>query len=235
MTEIRGVTLDLDDTLVPQDQWLAGAWERVACRATALGLDGALLHGALRRVAAEGSDRGGIIDRALIAIGVCPQPHLSSLVSAFCSYASPLLTPYPGALDALARLRAAVPVVLLTDGNPDIQRGKITALGLDALVDGVIVSDELGGRQWRKPHAAPFRRAMELLDLSATHVVHVGDRPGKDVAGALGVGMRCVRVRSGEYAGLPDPDGLAPWRSSSTFVEAVDLLLREQTGDSARL
>jgi putative hydrolase of the HAD superfamily len=32
----------------------------------------------------------------------------------------------------------------------------------------------------------------------------VGDRPDKDVAGAAAAGMACIRVLTGEYAGLPD-------------------------------
>jgi HAD superfamily hydrolase (TIGR01509 family) len=246
---VRAVCVDLDDTLFPQAEWLAGAWRAVADRATVLGLDGAALHDVLVRVAAEGSDRGGIIDRALAALGVRPEPYLGSLVSAFSSHAPRLLTPYPAALAALARLHVAVPVVLITDGNPRIQHAKVTALGLDALVDHVVVSDDLGGRGLRKPHPAAFLRALALLDLPASEVVHVGDRPAKDVAGARGVGMRALRVRTGEYAALPDPADLVPWKWAGTFPAAVELLLpllvpsragrspaaREQVTPSARL
>ena len=56
-------------------------------------------------------------------------------------------------------------------------------------------------------------------------VVHVGDRPAKDVAGATAVGMRCLRVRTGEYADTPDPAGLVPWKSAGSFLAAVELLL----------
>ena len=41
---VRGVCVDLDDTLFPQQEWLAGAWAAVADRAATLGLDGAALH-----------------------------------------------------------------------------------------------------------------------------------------------------------------------------------------------
>ena len=76
-------------------------------------------------------------------------------------------------------------------------------------------------------------------------VVHVGDRPAKDVAGAHAVGMRCLRVRTGEYADSPDPAGLVPWKSAGSFLEAVELLLplletpgpvrREHPGVTSRL
>jgi FMN phosphatase YigB (HAD superfamily) len=88
----------------------------------------------------------------------------------------------------------------------------------------VVVSDELGGRHLRKPDPAPFLRALELLGQPATGVVHVGDRPAKDVRGAAAVGMRCVRVTTGEYAHLPDgPD--RPWAAVATFPAAARLCL----------
>ena len=236
---VAAVTLDLDDTVFPQDQWLAGAWAAVADRGADLGLDREPLFRALVRTAAQGSDRGGIIDRALAAAGWRPEAYVGELVAAFTGHAPVSLTPYPGALEALGLLSSVVPVVLITDGNPRIQHGKVAALGLDRLVAHVVVSDELGGRDLRKPHPAPFRRALSLLELPADLVVHVGDRPGKDVAGAQAVGIRAVRVRTGEYAGQPDPAGLRPWRSTGDLTEAVALLMpllvREQEGAPARL
>ena len=227
---VRAVCVDLDDTLFAQAEWLAGAWTAVSARADTLGIDGTKLHGLLTRVAAEGSDRGGIIDRALVALGVQPAPYVAALVGAFGAHAPPRLTPYPGVRAALERLHAVVPVVLITDGNPRIQQAKIAALGLGGLVDHVVISDDLGGRAVRKPHPASFQRALSLLDMSlpgvsASDVVHIGDRPAKDVAGAHGVDMRSLRVRTGEYAALPDPAGLAPWMSANSFQEAVELLI----------
>jgi HAD superfamily hydrolase (TIGR01509 family) len=242
---VRAVCVDLDDTLFPQDEWLAGAWAAVADRASALGLDGVALGRVLTRVAAEGSDRGGIIDRALVATGVRSEPYVAALVSAFTAHAPQRLTPYPGALTALDHLQAVVPVVLITDGNPRIQRAKIAALGLDSRLDHVVISDEIGGRAVRKPHPAPFLRALALLREPPAHVVHVGDRPAKDVAGARAVGMRSLRVRTGEYANAPDPAGLVPWQVADSFLAAVELLLplletpgpvpREQPGLVVRL
>lgn len=236
VSPVLGVTVDLDDTLFPQQEWLAGAWSAVADRAAGLGLDGSVVLDRLLAVAAEGSDRGGIVDRALAAAGVPPEPYVAELVAAFTAHAPEALPMYPGAGSALNRLRAAaVPVVLVTDGNPRIQRAKIAALGLGGMLDGVVVSDEIGGRAVRKPSPVPFRRALALLGLAPGTVVHVGDRPHKDVAGAGAVGMRCVRVRTGEYAALPDPADLPPWRSVASFADAVDLLLGEQPGRRPRL
>ena len=74
---VAGVTLDLDDTVFPQEEWLAGAWVAVADRGADLGLDRAAL---LRRWpgAPQGRTRGGIIDRALAASGVPPEAEAES-------------------------------------------------------------------------------------------------------------------------------------------------------------
>ena len=224
---VRAVTVDLDDTLYPQEVWLAGAWAAVAAEGGRQGLPAEPLRRALVEACAPGSDRGGIVDRALAAVGV-PEDAVADLVPGlvrtFAGHRPERLTPYDGVLEALTRLSAAVPVVVVTDGIPAVQHAKVRALGLDDLVTAVVVSDELGGRHLRKPDPAPFRRALELLGQPAGSVVHVGDRPEKDVRGATAIGMRSIRVTTGEYAALPDgPD--RPWRTVPTFAEAADLCL----------
>jgi putative hydrolase of the HAD superfamily len=221
------VTVDLDDTLFPQHQWLDGAWAAVATRGAELGLPGHDLLAALRDVAADGSDRGGIVDRALERLDL-PLGHVPELVAAFAGHAPDRLDPYPGAAAALRSLAATLPVVCVTDGNPRIQHAKIAALGIGDAFRAVVVSDalEMGGergRALRKPHPAPFRHALDVLGLPAVDVVHIGDRPAKDVAGAAAVGRRCVRVTTGEYAHLPDLPGT--WRTAGGFAEAAGLLL----------
>lgn len=229
MADLRAVTVDLDDTLFPQSSWLSGAWTCVAVIGEAFGLNRATFESSLRTFAAEGSDKGGIIDRALAVAGVDdPAPLLPALVTAFSSWKPSVLAFYPGASDALVRLRSAgLRIAIITDGNPQIQRSKLAALGVDTLVDHVVIADELGGRASRKPSPVPFLQALELCGTAATETVHIGDRPAKDIAGAAAAGLRAIRVRTGEYADSPDDlQAAAPWATAGTFAEAVDLLLR---------
>ncbi|WP_214404317.1 HAD family hydrolase [Pseudonocardia lacus] len=218
---VRGVLLDLDDTLYPRAEFLDAAWRAVARHGAGRGLNPDALLGALREETAAGSARGGIIDRALARAGAAAS-HVEPLLAAFRAVEPPPLTPFPGVLRALATLRRRVPVGLVTDGEVTAQRRKLAALGLTDAFDVVVLSD-LAGRAHRKPHPAPFREALARLDLPPEEVVMIGDRPDEDAVGALAAGLRAVRVRTGEHAACPDHPGT--WLSTSCLAMAVHLLL----------
>ena len=243
---IGAVTVDLDDTLYSQAGFLAAAWKRLGAVAAEHGLPPTEVEAALAEVAAAGSDRGTIIDRAMLLVGVAPERLrlvVPPLVEAFTTFRPNHLHLYPGVLPALVRLRSRAPLACITDGTPAVQRAKLTALGLTDAFDVVVISDALGGRHLRKPHPAPFRAAMARLGCGAEGTVHVGDRPSKDVDGTRRVGMRCVRVLTGEYAGEPHgpTSGTEPWLTVADFaaaVAAIEPLLparrREDVGQTER-
>ena len=192
--------------------WLDGAWTAVGERSGQLGLDGAALTTLLRSVAAEGSDRGGIIDRALVALGVHPAPYVGRAGRG-------LPRARPGAAPALSRrARGAGPRCGATvPGRGDHRRRPADPARQDRragrgpagrLRGGLRRAGRAGScaSRTRRPSGGPW----SCWASPPEHVVHVGDRPAKDVAGAASVGMRSVRVRTGEYAGLADPGGLRP-------------------------
>lgn len=63
------------------------------------------------------------------------------------------------------------------------------ALGLGGTFDAVVFTSSVG---LRKPHPAPFLAALDQLDVVPSRVVHVGDDPSTDVAGAEAIGARAV-------------------------------------------
>ncbi len=227
--ELDAVLFDLDDTLFPQSVWLDGAWADVARRGGELGAPPVSFHEALRTIAADGTDRGRIIDRALACIG-CADLPVAPLVAAFRHHTPARLPLYPGAMRALEELRARIPIGLVTDGDPAIQRSKLVGLGLDAAFDVIVFSDELG-RDHRKPDPAPVLLALARLGVTPDRALLVGDRPAKDVAAARASGMRSIRVRTGEYAHLPDDP--APWRSVADVVAACRIV--DEIVDGARI
>jgi HAD superfamily hydrolase (TIGR01549 family) len=214
------VTIDLDDTLYAQSGYLDGAWRAVSAAAGRHGLAAGPLLAALTAVAAQGSDTGRVIDRALERCGVAVTADvMADLVAAFRGYRPDRLSPYRGARAALRRVRDELPVACITDGDPAIQRAKLAALALDQAFDAIVISDEIG-RAFRKPHPAPFLAALDALGVPPADAIHIGDRPEKDIAGPHGIGMRAIRVRTGEYAAAPDPSPPADF----SFATAADAL-----------
>ena len=221
-----GVVVDLDDTLYPQAGYLAGAALAVGRAASALGLVGDDVATALGSRLAAGSDTGGTIDGALLAVGV-PEGDLPGLVpplvAAFTGYAPERLALYPGVEDALRSLLGTAPLGCLTDGNPAIQAAKLAATGLGGLLPTVLVTDALGGRGMRKPHPAGLTALAGRMGVPAARLLVIGDRPGKDVAVAAAVGARAIRIRQGEYADAPDVP--PPWAAVDSFPAAAALAL----------
>lgn len=228
---IEAVLFDLDDTLYLQESWLAGAWRAVADAGERRGLDGPVLLRSLTRAASLGSDRGGIIDTALAEIDG-PPSAVVPLVDAFRSYRVQSLTPIRGVVDALTRLRIRARIGVVTDGAVELQESKLAALGFGDAFDVVVLSDALG-REFRKPCPLPFRLALERLGVDSALAVFVGDRPDKDVAGAMSVGMRAVRVYTGEYRSQPDLPGT--WATASDAVAAIELIGRHLHGPNLEL
>jgi putative hydrolase of the HAD superfamily len=227
---IEAVLFDLDDTLYPQANWLDGAWCAVALAAPAT-VDRVALHHALVALASEGSDKGHIIDRALVATGAAhidPAP----LVVAFRAHAPARLDAYPHAEEAISAVRAHVPVALVSDGEVQGQEAKLRALGLEGAFDAIVWSDALG-REFRKPHPAPFRAAIDRLGARAEACIMIGDRPDKDTRGARAAGLLgSIRVRTGEYAFQPDEQGcLATVEDLREATSHVCALLDGQPGE----
>lgn len=221
---VSTVLFDLDDTLFPQADWLDGAWAAVAAAAEAMGCGPAAceLRRELAREAALGTDRGGLIDRALGALGAGRVP-VAPLVEIFRAHEPETLAPYPGVQEGLAALRErGARLGLVTDGHPVSQRAKLRALGLAETFDVVVISDELG-REHRKPDPAPFRAALDQLRDCPAGAVFVGDRPDKDVEGARRAGIRALRVCTGEYRLMPCEE--APWGEAPDVSAAIAALL----------
>jgi putative hydrolase of the HAD superfamily len=93
------------------------------------------------------------------------------------------------ALDAVvARYR----LVLVTNGLGELQREKVTAVGLERWFPHVVVSGEV--RSW-KPHAGIFQHALKLAEVEPSEALMIGDNLHRDVAGASALGIRTAWIR----------------------------------------
>ena len=108
---------------------------------------------------------------------------------------------YPDALEALDRLATRWPIVAITNGNADL-----ASIGIADRFSMSITAREAGHA---KPDAPIFHAACAQLGVHPGDVLHVGDDPWLDVAGAAGVGMRTCWINRRDEAWpaeLPPPD-----------------------------
>jgi len=105
----------------------------------------------------------------------------------------------PEALATLTSLRAhgfATAIVSNTPwGSPAPSwRAELARHDLLSAVDATVFCGDVG---YRKPHRAPFVRALDLLGVQAADAVFVGDDPRWDVLGAKDAGIRPMLLAPG--------------------------------------
>lgn len=103
-----------------------------------------------------------------------------------------------GLLDALKRENKKLGII--TDGRVGGQKNKIAALGLEKAVDDIIITDELGGVQFRKPNDTAFRIMQSRWKLPFEQMIYIGDNISKDFIAPEKLGMKYIYFRN--------PDGL---------------------------
>ena len=105
---------------------------------------------------------------------------------------------YYGVPELIKRIQKEKRVGIITDGRPEGQYAKIRALGLN--VDELIITDELGGIEFRKPNEMAFRLMKMKMDVPYEKMVYIGDNIKKDFIAPKKLGMRSIWFKN--------PDGL---------------------------
>ena len=106
----------------------------------------------------------------------------------------PILHLYPGVREMLARIKKIKRLGIITDGRVDGQKAKIEALGL--CDEYYIITDELGGTQFRKPNIRAFEIAKEHFGVSYSKMVYVGDNINKDGIAPCILGMEFIYFKN---------------------------------------
>lgn len=101
--------------------------------------------------------------------------------------------PMPGAVDLIARARAAGWAVAVVTNAPRLNAdASLAAIGLDQAFDIVIVGEECTKG---KPDPAPYLTALETLNVSAGHAIAFEDSPS-GIASARAAKLYTVGIRS---------------------------------------
>ena len=182
---IRAVIFDLDDTLYGEKEYVRSGFDAVAAKHPEIDKLGEKLWNAFENgkpAFDEVLGNNESLKKECLAIYRNHAPNIHF---------------YNGAEPLIKRLRENnVKIGVITDGRPEGQRAKIEALGLENLVDEIIITDELGGLQFRKPCDIAFRIMQKKLDVPFEQMIYVGDNPKKDFVAPRALGMKSIWFRN---------------------------------------
>jgi FMN phosphatase YigB (HAD superfamily) len=203
---VRAVVFDLDDTLYDCLGQCVGAAHREAARAMVDAGAQATVEQVLETRLALAALHPHDLDDAVAAAFRSAHPVRVAEAGrrAFHERDPGPLAPFPFAADVVRHVRERCAAVLLTSGHPPTQRRKIEALGLAQAFDEVILDPSLG----RPSKEEGLRRWLQASGVPAAAVLVVGDRVDAEIAAAVRLGMRALRVRGGEFAARPTPSGV---------------------------
>jgi putative hydrolase of the HAD superfamily len=192
---LRGAAFDLDDTLFLERMYVLSGFAAVANQiANEYGIEPDDTLKELLAVEASGT-QGRVFNAWLQGRDqLANRVAVHLLVDIYRSH-RPNISLLPGVLHMLESLRnASYRLAIVSDGPLQSQRAKVEALGLERLVDRIVLTDEWGSDFW-KPH----HRAFELLESDwssgPSELVYVGDNPRKDFAGPKARGWLTIRLR----------------------------------------
>jgi putative hydrolase of the HAD superfamily len=192
----RAVFFDLDDTLIDR----AGAFERyiedlISRYPAAFPLerrdeDLATLHAL---------DRRGYTDRAIFCRQVIMAfPGLGVpaevLWEDFATRLPCFILPQPEVRELVKWVKTRWKVAVVSNGSSRVQRAKLARAGLADVLPDVFLSGEVGA--W-KPDPRIFAAALVHVGCEPAEVLHVGDDPMRDIAGAARVGMASCWISGG--------------------------------------
>lgn len=184
LDEIEAVIFDLDDTLYSEKEYVRSGFNAIAKSFPEIKNMGEKLWAAF-----ENGERP--IDTVLQKEDCYSQENLEKALYIY-RFHKPNIRLYPGVRQMLERLRKSRKLGIITDGRLEGQKAKLEALGLDSLVDKVVITDELGGVEFRKPCDMAFIIMQKQLAVPFGQMIYVGDNLKKDFIAPQRLGMRAV-------------------------------------------
>ena len=188
LKSVQGVIFDLDDTLYNEKQYVRSGFKAIAEY-----LNDNKAEQYLWSIFEKGLpvidvylNEKGLADKKLEVLKVYRKHY-------------PTISLNDGVIETIEALKEkGIKVGIITDGRSIGQRKKISALGLDELFDEIIITDELGGVQFRKPNDIAFRIMQCRWGIPFERIVYVGDNAEKDAFAPLQLGMKYIWFQNGD-------------------------------------
>lgn len=181
LNNIKGVIFDLDDTVYSEREYVWSGFQEIAKHFP----DVSNLAEKLWSVFLNGDKA---IDKVFDAEGLAQ--YKSDALKIY-RFHTPNIHLYPGVAEMLQRImQSGRQIGIITDGRPEGQRAKLFSLNLN--IQNVIITDELGGPEFRKPNPIAFKLMKEKMQLQYKEMIYIGDNLQKDFIAPSSLGMRNI-------------------------------------------
>lgn len=184
---LKVVVFDLDDTLYSEKEYVKSGFLAVAQLFPNIKNAEAKLWKAFEK------DKKSAIDEFLRFENIYSEVMKQKCLEEYRTH-QPNIHLYDGVVGLLAQIRnQGMGIGIITDGRSQGQRTKIRSLGLEKYVDHIIVTDELGGIEYRKPNEKAFVIMRDLFGVEFNEMCYVGDNIMKDFIAPDKLGMKSIR------------------------------------------
>ena len=230
----RAILIDLDDTLLDDTSYVNVCWADACAVAEARlpGVDIRRLRATIDKLSSwfwsdPKRHRTGrldlrritraILEQVFAKLGINDRDLAHEVAEKYRDLRQARSTLFPGAMDALDRLRAeGVRLGMMTNGAAVVQRTKIERFGLAPYFDHIVIEGEFGAG---KPDRRVYDTLLSALDVTPADAWAIGDHLEFDVLAPMKLGLHGIWVDPCN-AGLDDRSD-RPHRIVSAFTEIV--------------
>lgn len=188
LDNVDAVIFDMDDTLYSEKEYVKGGYKAIEKEFVEIENMSQKLWNAFL-------NNKNAIDYVLEQEGLLTEENKSKALEIYRNHI-PNIHLYDGIEDMLTQLKKTKKIGLITDGRPIGQRNKIKALNLEKYIKEIIVTDELGGIEYRKPNLRAFELMQEKLKIPFEKIVYIGDNINKDFIAPEKLGMQTIHFRN---------------------------------------
>ena len=197
------IIFDLDDTLFDESTFVEGGFKAVSSfMKTNSSWNYQTTLDELNKILLE-DGRGKIFDKLLYQKSIKSKNKVKKLINIY-RYHKPNITLHDGLLDFL--LENKKPLYLVTDGHKIVQRNKINALGISHFFKKFFITHQYGIK-YRKPSIYCFEKIKKIENCKWSDMVYVGDNPNKDFVNLKKMGVRTIRILTGEFKSIEAKKG----------------------------
>ncbi len=207
LTDVKGVLIDIDDTLFDFEKYHMVAVTACAERfidgkpdistAAFINIYAAHRNSVVERLYSQGTCRSRLLvfQSMFEAMGYAnAYIHAAEYEKLYWDSFIGNIKVYPPAMAFLKQCaELSLPVCAVTDMQAGVQTRKLEALKISQYIKYMVTSEETG---IEKPAPAMFRFALRKIGLSVKDVIMIGDNKAKDIEGAEAIGIRAYYVKA---------------------------------------